>query len=183
MDYSLLLNESYASHKRLVALLQRIYASGDPSKKDEAGMTLERFLAIFDLMVERELLKTALESPNRKTSLAYLRAMSSFSFDILGYAMKFTALREIKLACDYDSVLNMTQEEREWLLCSLDLGLRPLWEDVKALVATATLDKEELQNELFQYGNCFLLADPDAGEIQTRILHERIRCHIIGRLG
>ena len=185
MDYQLLLNDSYASHNRFAEAIQCLYSRFDKESIEEARLSPKRFLAVFDLKLEFELLKSALESVAKKGSLGYLRAMSAFCFDVLGFGMKYSAYRGVDIRCDYDTVLNLPKEDQGKLLELLEIGLAPLWEQALSLVAKFGFDEgflAVLEQEAFRLGNAFLMADERNGDIATRVLHERIRCAILDPL-
>jgi len=185
MDYQLLLNDSYATHKRLASLIDSLYQGFDEKAVEVKRLTPKRFLAIFDLKLEFELLKSALEAEAKKGSLGYLRAMSAFCFDILGFGIKYSAYKGIKIRCDYDTVLNTPKEEQEELLSLLEVGLTPLWDDVLELVRASGISDEALESlekEAFRLGNAFLMADERNSDTESRLLHERIRFAIIDPL-
>ena len=182
MDYQLLLNDSYAAHKRLDEAIQRLYSRFSDEAIEANRLTPKRFLAIFDLKLEYELLKSALEAVAKKGSLAYLRAMSAFCFDILGFGIKYCAYRGFEIRCDYDSVLNLPPEEQARLLSLLDNGLAPLWEKALALIQDFGYDEgflEILEKETFRLGDVFLMADDRNSDVAIRLLQERIRCAIL----
>lgn len=185
MDYQLLLNDSYASHKRFAAAVDALYGRIDAKDLEEKRLSPKRFLAIFDLKLELELLKSALEADAKKGSLGYLRAMSAFCFDILGFGIKYSAYKGIEISCDYDTVLNLSEDEHDRLFDLLQTGIAPLWEEVLLLIAKYGLNEDSLEileKESFRIGNAFLMADERNSNTEFLLLHERLRVALLDPL-
>ena len=90
MRPSLLLNDARLSHDILVRELKAIYEKlDDATKADLFDNKVERLIVPFDLTLQFDLLKLALASKKKEESLAFLRGMGYFHYDILKFQEEY----------------------------------------------------------------------------------------------
>jgi len=166
MNVALLLIDARASHEKIVEELRVIFDKLDEdTKKRLFEERFERLIVPFDLALQCEMLKIALDSTRkRREFLVFLRSMDVFSYDALRFLEEYAKLRQIDIEVSYEKCLSATHDEAERLLTILKAGVAPLWEDALTALGQSDLviNKDVYQifeDNLLRIMDCFLMVD------------------------
>ena len=185
MRPSLLLNDARLSHDILVRELKAIYEKlDDATKEDRFDNKVERLIVPFDLALQLDLLKLALASRKKEESLAFLRGMGYFQYDILKFLKHYAEIRELSVDATYDNILSLSEEAQRRVIDIANAGVAPLWDDALNALSKADLIVEKdvfqiIQDNLYRIVDCFLMVDDENTDTDVRLAVENVRVHML----
>ena len=186
MNVALLLLDARKSHEHIVDELRVIFDQlDDEIKQERFEGKLERLIVPFDLALQYEMLKIALQSKAKKRDyLIFLRSMDIFAYDLLRYAEEYAKVRYIDIEVSYEKCLAESQEENERLLGILQAGIAPLWEDALAALSKSDLVVNKdvyqiLKDNLLRIVDCFLMVDESVSDTEIRQAMEGVRSNML----
>ena len=189
MNIALLLLDARKSHETIVDELRVIYDQLDEDLRCERfDDKFERLVVPFDLALQYEMLKIALQSQQRKRDfLIFLRSMDVFSYDVLRFTEEYVSLRGIEIPISYENCLQNDKDANDRLLGIIKAGITPLWEDALAALAKSDLAINKdvyqiLEDNLLRIIDCFLLVDEGISDTEIRQAMEGVRLNMLSKI-
>lgn len=185
MKPSLLIPDAKAAHDTLVKELGALFEKLDSDTKTiRFENDLQRLIVPFDLMLQLDLLKLALEANDKDGCISFLRQMNTFSYDLMAFATEYAEIREIDLKFRWDRFLWIGEEEKARSFAIISAGVTPLWEDALAAMAKSDLAIEKdvyqiLEDNIYRMVDCFLMVDDKTNDTDVRKAVERVRSHMM----